>query len=122
MTTTETTHSASVSLAAEPYAAKVGDVTIALSDRAVILEEVNGDKAYAPVVYFPLEDIEPDCLAPSERRSHCPIKGDAGYYSLRVNGATLEDAAWFYPDPLAMVAGVKGHVAFYPDKVTVEKV
>jgi hypothetical protein len=38
MTTTEETHSASVSLAGEPYAAKVGDVTIALSDRAMILQ------------------------------------------------------------------------------------
>ncbi|MEQ8353973.1 MAG: DUF427 domain-containing protein [Kiloniellaceae bacterium] len=119
---TEKNHSASVCLAGEPYAAKVGDVTVALSDRAMILEEVNDGKAYAPVVYFPLDDIEPDCLTPSDHSTHCPIKGDAGYYSVTANGATLENAAWFYADPLREIAAVKGYVAFYPDKVSVAKV
>ena len=119
---TDKTHSATVSMAGEPYAAKVGDVTIALSDRAMILEEVNGEKSYAPVVYFPLDEIDPAFLQPSDHTSHCPIKGDAGYYSLSIGGKTLENAAWFYPEPLPMVGAVKGYVAFYPDKVTVERV
>jgi len=38
-----------------------------------------------------------------------------------VDGNVLENAAWTYPDPLPMVRAVKGYVAFYPDKVTIEK-
>lgn len=117
----EKTHSATVSMAGESYVAKVGDVTIALSDRAMILEEVNGEKNYAPVVYFPQDDVEPEVLQPSDHATHCPIKGDARYFSVKANGTLLENAAWVYPDPQRMVRAVKDYVAFYPDKVSVEK-
>ncbi|NIA70922.1 DUF427 domain-containing protein [Pelagibius litoralis] len=119
---TEQEHNAHVSPADAPYVAKVGGTVIARSDRAVILQEVSPRKTYPPVIYFPLEDVEQRHLLASDHHSFCPIKGDAGYYSLRTGGETLENAVWFYPDPLPMVAGVKGHVAFYPDRVTVEKV
>ena len=118
---TEKTHSASVSMAGEPYVARVGGDTIAESERAMILEEVNGDKAYKPVVYFPQDDIDPASLRPSDHSSHCPIKGDAGYFTVTAGDEVLENAAWFYPEPHRMVRAVKGYVAFYPDKVTVEK-
>jgi len=117
----EKTHSATVAMAGEPYVAKVGKTTIALSDRAMILEEVNGEKSYKPVVYFPQDDIAPEVLQPSDHSTHCPIKGDASYFSVQANGTLLENAAWFYPDPHRMVRAVKNYVAFYPDKVSVEK-
>src|SRR3546814_10300627 len=47
---TEKAHHATVSLAGEPYVAKAGGVTIARSDRAMLLEEVYGEKSYPPVV------------------------------------------------------------------------
>jgi uncharacterized protein (DUF427 family) len=118
---TQKTHSASVSMAGEPYVAKVGGVTIARSERAMVLEEVYGAKTYPPVIYFPQDDVAPEALQPSDHASHCPIKGDAGYFSVKADGTVLENAAWFYPDPLPMVRAVKGYVAFYPDKVTVER-
>jgi uncharacterized protein (DUF427 family) len=116
------THRATVSMAGEPYAAKVGDVTVALSDRAMILEEVNGDKAYTPVVYFPLDDITPETLEPTDHSTYCPIKGNARYFTVKANGNALENAAWSYPEPLRQVGAVKNYVAFYPDKVSVERV
>jgi uncharacterized protein (DUF427 family) len=118
---TEKTHSASVSMAGEPYVAKVGEATIALSDRAMILEEVNGEKDYKPVVYFPQDDIDPESLLPSDHQTHCPIKGDASHFSVKADGEVLENAAWTYPDPHRMVRAVKDYVAFYPDKVSVAK-
>jgi uncharacterized protein (DUF427 family) len=118
---TDKSHSATVSPAAEPYVAKVGDRVVARSSRARILQEVNGEKSYSPVVYFPLEDVSQEYLAPSDHRSFCPIKGEAGYYRLQAADQDLGNAAWFYPDPLPEVAEVKDHVAFYPDKVTVTK-
>jgi len=83
---------------------------------------VNGEKTYAPVVYFPMDDIAPDMLAPTDHQTHCPIKGDARYFTVKAGGTTLENAAWSYPEPLRQVGAVKGYVAFYPDKVSVEKV
>lgn len=118
---TQKSHSATVSMAGEPYVAKLGDTTIALSDRAMILEEVNGDKDYAPVVYFPLDDIDPEVLEETDHQTHCPIKGDANYFTVKAGGETLENAAWTYPKPLPQVGAVKGYVAFYPDKVSVER-
>ena len=116
----EKDHSATVSLAGEPYVAKVGGATVALSDRAMILEEVNGEKSYPPVVYFPMDDIDPDSLEASDHRTHCPIKGDASYFTVKAEGTRLKNAAWTYPKPQRQVGAVKGYVAFYPDKVTVE--
>ncbi len=117
---TEKTHSATVSMAGEPYVAKLGGTTIALSDRAMILEEVNGEKTYTPVVYFPIDDIDPDMLEPTDHQTHCPIKGDASYYTVKAGGQRLENAAWTYRQPLPMVGAVKNYVAFYRDKVSVE--
>ena len=118
---TDKQHSATVSLAGAPYVAKVGEVVLARTDRAMILEEVNGEKAYTPVVYFPKDAIPAEFLVASDHATHCPIKGDAGYYSVKAGDQVLENAAWFYPDPLPMVRAVKDYVAFYPDKVTVER-
>jgi len=117
----EKNHSATVHMAGEPYVARVGGATIARSERAKILEEIHGEKSYPPVVYFPRDDIATGALLPSDRSSHCPIKGDAGYFSVKADGRVLENAAWTYPDPLPMARAVKGYVAFYPDKVAVEK-
>lgn len=119
---TQTVHSATVSAATAAYVAKVGDTVVARSERALILQEVSPRKTYPPVIYFPLEDVDQGRLVPSDHSSFCPIKGEAGYYSIKDGEEVVENAAWFYLEPLAGVAAVKGHVAFYGDKVAVEEV
>ncbi len=116
---TEQTHHATLSPAEEVFVASLGGIEIARTSDAVILQEVSPRKTYLPVVYFPLADVDADCLTPSGHTSFCPIKGQASYYSLVVADDRRENAAWFYPDPLPMVAGIKDHVAFYGDKVEV---
>lgn len=37
----------------------------------------------------------------------------ANYYSIAVDGKTNEDAAWYYPDPSAAAAEIKGYIAFW---------
>ena len=118
---TDKSHSAKISLAGEPYAAKVAGVTVARSEHAMILQEEKAGKSYPPVVYFPREDIAAESLQPTDHHSHCPIKGDASYFTVKADGRALENAAWSYPQPLPQAAAVKGYVAFYPDKVTIEK-
>ncbi len=118
----EAVHRATLSPASRTQIAKIGSTVLAQSERALILQEVSPRKTYPPVVYFPLEDVDQDRLLPSDHSSFCPIKGEAGYYSVKNGEEVVENAAWFYRDPLAGVAAVKGHVAFFGNKVTVEEV
>jgi uncharacterized protein (DUF427 family) len=86
---------------------------IAESSRALELHETGHSTRY----YLPLEDVREGVFEPSERTSHCPFKGDANYYSARVNGEVHADVAWTYRVPLEAVTEIAGLVAFYPDKV-----
>lgn len=90
--------------------------TIADTGRALVLQEAS----YPAVQYVPLEDVDPAVLTQSDHATYCPFKGDASYYDLRVDGVVAENAVWTYREPYDAVAGIRGHVAFYPDKVTVE--
>jgi uncharacterized protein (DUF427 family) len=63
--------------------------------------------------YFPISDIRDDVLRPSSTTSQCPWKGTANYYSVEVNGAINEDAAWYYPEPKVAASEIKGRVAFW---------
>lgn len=82
------------------------------------LELLEGD--YAPVIYFPRDDIAMAFLDASPHSSHCPHKGDASYYSIQTKSTLLENVAWSYEDPLADVAQIKGYLAFDAALVTVE--
>ena len=53
----------------------------------------------------------------TSQSSHCPYKGDAAYYSLRVDGRTAENAVWTYETPYPAVAQIKEYLAFYPNRV-----
>jgi uncharacterized protein (DUF427 family) len=88
----------------------VGGEAIADSTAVMLLSE----SGLQPVYYFPPEDVRADVLEPSERRTHCPKKGDASYYTLRVGETVLENAAWYYPEPLPEApAALRGLIAFY---------
>jgi uncharacterized protein (DUF427 family) len=88
------------------------------TDRALELREAS----YPPVLYLPLEDVDTEVLEPSAHQTYCPYKGDATYYSLRAGDRTVNDAVWHYRTPYAAVAAIAGHVAFYPQHVTIEQV
>jgi len=45
--------------------------------------------------------------------STCPWKGLASYYSIRVDGKTNRDAAWYYPEPKEGATFIKDYVAFW---------
>jgi uncharacterized protein (DUF427 family) len=85
---------------------------IADSRDALRLEEGK----YAPVYYVPRKDVKMERLIRTSHTSHCPHKGDATYYSI-CNGQTARNAVWSYEQPIAAVAAIREHLAFYPDKV-----
>jgi len=63
--------------------------------------------------YFPLASVDAALLDPSTHTSVCPWKGTAHYYSLAVNGARNENAAWYYPEPKDAARQISGRVAFW---------
>ena len=71
-------------------------------------------------VYFPLKAVRWSELRPSLTVTHCPWKGEAHYYDVRVDGDVNPDAAWYYPDPKPAAANIRDHVAFWRG-VTVER-
>ena len=70
-----------------------------------------------PVYYFPPEDVRTDLMTPTDRHTHCPKKGDASYYTIQAGGETVENGAWYYPDPLPAAPFLKDLVAFYFDRM-----
>ena len=70
--------------------------------------------------YIPPEDVATEMLTPSETRTVCPYKGIASYRSLDVGGEEIEDAAWYYPEPLPEAQKVRDHLCFYDGKVEIE--
>jgi uncharacterized protein (DUF427 family) len=93
-----------------------GSVVIADTHRALEMREA----AYPIVFYIPLDDVDQRHLRRSDHHTYCPYKGDASYYDIiDADGTDLTAAVWYYADPYTDVAGIKGHVAFYADRVTV---
>jgi uncharacterized protein (DUF427 family) len=92
-----------------------------LGESRAALEMCEGD--YAPVVYFPREDIAMAFLDRSDKTTHCPHKGDASYFTIVNKSSRAENAVWSYETPLDGVARIKEHLAFYTnDSVTVERI
>jgi uncharacterized protein (DUF427 family) len=71
------------------------------------------------VQYIPLADVAAAALSRSDTTTYCPYKGDASYYDVTAAGDTIDDVIWTYEQPYPAVAGIAGHVAFYPDKADV---
>ena len=88
-------------------------VDVADSRRAVIQRETR----LAPAYYLPREDVRMDLMTRTDYRTHCPFKGDASYWTLRVDDAVAENAVWSYEDPLPEAEPVRNFVAFYRNRM-----
>jgi uncharacterized protein (DUF427 family) len=89
---------------------KIGD-----SKRALELKEAN----YPPVVYVPRADMDMNALQRTARVTTCPYKGEANYYSIADGQIRDDNAVWTYETPIADVAEIASHLAFYPEKVEI---
>jgi uncharacterized protein (DUF427 family) len=83
------------------------------STRGALLHESN----ILPRLYVPLEDVRADLLERTDHASHCPFKGDASYWSVRVGDRVAENAVWTYEDPIAEAAWLRGLVSVYPERM-----
>jgi len=114
-------------------------------DGEVLAETTRGLKLregrYPPVVYVPREDVHMERLRQSDHSTHCPFKGDASYFDVKADtrsdgaddpvdqevntrggneGSGDSQVAWSYESPFDQMAEIRDHLAFYPDRVTLE--
>ncbi len=91
----------------------VGGRSIAESSDTVLLYEAG----HEPVYYFPVTDVDLECLTPTDLTTHCPYKGEASYWTIRANEVVLENSVWCYKEPLESVGEIAGMLAFYQHRV-----
>ena len=86
----------------------------------VVLDSIRGrllhETGIPPVPYLPLEDFAADLLERTDHSTHCPFKGDASYWTIRVGDRVEENAVWTYEDPKPEAAWLRGYAAVYWDK------
>ncbi|CAJ2501936.1 Uu.00g047890.m01.CDS01 [Anthostomella pinea] len=73
-------------------------------------------------VYFPPASVKTEYLTKTDLSTHCPWKGDASYYSIKVGDKELTNAAWYYPTAFEKAQHFEDYVAFYKTKVDVTTV
>lgn len=110
-------HPITITPVASRVVVRVGDTVIADTTSALSLKEAS----YPAVPYLPRADVDQALLQRTDHRTYCPFKGDASYYSVTPAGADGENAVWTYESPHDAVSPIKDHVAFYPNKVTIEE-
>src|SRR6476620_12156804 len=86
---------------------------IADTRNALTLREAD----YPAVQYIPREDVDLTQLERTDHATYCPYKGDCSYYSVPAGEKKSVNAVWTYEKPYPAVTQIKGHVAFYPDRV-----
>jgi uncharacterized protein (DUF427 family) len=90
--------------------------TLAETTRALGLFESNLPARW----YMPREDVAAE-LEPSETVTHCPYKGAAGYWSVRMpDGELVKDLVWYYDDPLDEARRIDGLLCFFNERVDIE--
>jgi uncharacterized protein (DUF427 family) len=95
---------------------EVDGVTIAESTSPKLLFETG----LPPRYYQPKTHVHLDLLTPTDTVTHCPYKGQAGYWSVRVGDSVNQDLAWSYRVPLPESQKIAGLIAFYNEKVDLE--
>jgi uncharacterized protein (DUF427 family) len=111
-------HPITITPAAKRWRARFEGHVIADTDDALILQEAT----YPPVVYFPRDDVSMAYLAHTDHHTHCPYKGDASYFTLRMDTRIEDNAVWSYEEPYPAMTAIAGRLAFYPDKVEIYEV
>ena len=91
-----------------------------LGESSNVIELSEGD--LAPVFYIPRSDLAMAFFDATDLSTNCPYKGDASYFTIQAKSGPIENAAWSYETPIAGLEAITGHLAFYPDKVTVEEI
>ncbi|MFD0591427.1 DUF427 domain-containing protein [Catellatospora coxensis] len=80
--------------------------------RGAVLADGEDTVRAGGVVYFAAADVAWQYLRPSTRRTVCPWKGVATYFTIVVGEVADRDAAWAYRRPWASGRRLSGRVGF----------
>lgn len=69
--------------------------------------------------YLHPDDVKKEHLTATSTRTQCPYKGEAVYWTVRVNGREYKDLVWSYPDPIPEIPKIKGLLCFFNEKVDI---
>ena len=75
------------------------------------------ETSHPPVYYLPPEDMALRYFTPTGRLTYCEFKGAARYYTITVGDVSVPNGAWYYPDPTAAYAALRGYIAVYPGRM-----
>ena len=89
--------------------AELAGETVVDSRKAKLLHE----HGILPVLYFPQDEVRMDLLEASDKRTNCPWKGEATYWSIRAGDEVAESAVWSYPKPVDGAPALNGYVAIH---------
>ena len=78
------------------------------SNQVIILKEYYDGMGLPAVIYFPGSSLSELNISRTDLSSHCPIKGDASYWSYQ--GA--ESGIWSYDNPIQDLDQIKAHFGF----------
>ena len=84
------------------------------SSHAIVVHETRMPPAY----YFPPDEVRMDLLQKTDFQTHCPFKGNASYWNLKVGDAVAENAVWAYEDPYREAEPIRGRLSFYRNKIS----
>jgi acyl-CoA thioesterase II len=94
-----------------------GDLLLAESDACIRLEETK----HVDRLYFPESDVQWQHFEVADgMHTVCPFKGMADYWNLTNADPVEANLVWAYREPFDEVAGIKGLVAFYQERVRIE--
>ncbi|MHC2106701.1 DUF427 domain-containing protein [Methylobacterium sp. CM6246] len=114
--TPDTSHPIAISKCPVMVLVRRDMLRIARTRSALTLAEAS----YEPVQYIPCGDVDMSHLERSRHTTYCPYKGEANYFSIPALGEAGLNAVWTYEAPFEAVGDIVGHLAFYPDRVSVE--
>jgi len=75
------------------------------------------ETGHRPAYYFPRKDVRMDVLERTAHQTHCPYKGDASYWTIKIGDRLIDNAVWSYEQPLPEMSQIKDYLAFYWNKV-----
>jgi len=92
-----------------------GDEVVAESRSPLVLDET----AHPLRFYLDAAEVRVP-MEPTDTVTHCPYKGDARYWSLRLaDGRLLADAVWAYPRPRPESAAIAGRFSLRHEELSV---
>lgn len=90
--------------------ATLNGIALAESGQAVIVEGNH---------HSPPGSLSRGLFREGDATSYCPWKGEAGHLTFEVGGVRVEEASWYYPEPMQAAENIRDRVAFYGDKAEV---